>query len=110
MSVCGREQGATAGKAGISPTERRQLFFRTSGLAVELEITDRSDTRQVTGQLIPRQAAVVDIRHPGGTITVAADAAGRFSAASVPAGPASLRCHLGTGHGHTCVITGWLTV
>lgn len=93
-----------------SRTEQRQLFFRTSGLAVELEITGLGGTRQVAGQLIPRQAAVVDIRHPEGTITVEADALGHFSAAAVPAGRASLRCHLGTGRARGCVVTGWVPI
>src|ERR1700689_2533649 len=76
--------------------ERRELSFRTSGLSVQLEISGAADSRRVTGQLIPRQSAVVDIRHSAGMITVEADTLGRFSAESIPPGTVSLRCRLGT--------------
>ena len=75
--------------------EWRHLSFRTSGLTIELEITGTGDDRRLMGQLIPRQPAVVDIRHPGGVINVEADALGRFSAEAVPLGQISLRCRLG---------------
>ena len=39
----------------------RQLWFRASGLTIELEITRSGDHRRLAGQLIPRQSAVVDI-------------------------------------------------
>ncbi|MGH3154391.1 MAG: hypothetical protein ACRDOB_27210 [Streptosporangiaceae bacterium] len=96
-----------AGAAG-GPTERRQLLFRTSGLTVDLEIASTGETRRVAGRLIPRQSAVVDIRHAEGTITIETDAVGRFSTEAVPPGQARLRCRLGAGQGRACVITGWL--
>lgn len=54
------------------------------------------DYRRLTGQLIPRQSAVVDIRHGQGVITVKADTLGRFSADEVPFGRISLHCRLGS--------------
>jgi hypothetical protein len=96
--------------AADGPTERRQLLFRTSGLAVDLEITSHGATWLVAGQLIPRQSAVVDIRHAEGTITIETDGLGRFSIEAVPLGQARLRCRLGAGQGRACVITGWIAV
>jgi hypothetical protein len=65
--------------------------------------------QRLTGQLIPRQSAVVDIRHGEGVTSVEADALGRFRADDVPAGPLSLRCRLGAGPGHASVLTGWVS-
>lgn len=101
-----------ASTAGDRTEQRRQLSFRTSGLAVELEITGLGETRRIAGRLIPRQPAVVDIRHAGGTITIETDGLGRFSTEAVTPGPARLRCRLGAGQGagqgRACVITGWV--
>ncbi len=88
--------------------EWRQLSFRTSGLTVELEITGTGGDRRLAGQLIPRQPAVVDIKHPGGVITVEADTLGRFSAEAVPLGQISLRCRLGLDQAP--VVTGWIII
>jgi hypothetical protein len=88
----------------------RQLSFRASGLTIELEITGSEDDRRLNGQLIPRQPAVVDVRHAGGVITVEADELGRFSAEAVPAGQVSLRSRLGPVAGQPSVVTGWVTI
>jgi hypothetical protein len=85
--------------------ERRELSFRTSGLSIQLEISGTADSRRLTGQLIPRQSAVVDVRHSAGVITVEADAFGRFSADSIPPGAVSLRCRLGIP-----ISTGWIAL
>ena len=90
--------------------EWRHLSFRTSGLTIELEITGTGDDRRLMGQLVPRQPAVVDIRHPGGVINVEADALGRFSAEAVPLGQISLRCRLGPETDESPVVTGWITI
>jgi hypothetical protein len=90
---------------------RRQLSFRASGLTIELEITaSGGGYRRFTGQLIPGQPAVVEIRTAGGVITAEADPLGRFSAGNVPFGPASLRCRLGGDADQAAVITGWITL
>jgi hypothetical protein len=103
------ELQAEAGPVRGAP-EWRQLSFRTSGLIIELEITGAGEDRRMVGQLIPRQPAVVDLRHPGGVITVEADALGRFSAEAVPLGQVSLRCRLGPETDHSPVVTGWITI
>ena len=88
--------------------EWRQLSFRTSGLTIELEITGGGDYRRLMGQLIPRQSAVVDIRHGHGVTTVEADTLGRFSAEDIPAGQISLRCRLGSDQAP--IVTGWISL
>jgi hypothetical protein len=98
------EPTADASAAHGSP-ERRELSFRTSGLSIQLEISGTAQSRRLTGQLIPRQSAAVDIRHSAGVLTVEADTLGRFSADSIPSGTVSLRCHLGTP-----ITTGWIAL
>ena len=101
------EAGASAVRG--SP-EWRQLSFPASGLTIELEITGSEGNRRLMGQLIPRQPAVVDIRHADGVITVEADELGRFSAEAVPPGQISLRSRLGPVTDKSPVVTGWITV
>jgi hypothetical protein len=95
------------GSAMRGGPEWRQLSFRASGLTIELEITG-GDFRRLIGQLIPRQSAVVDIRHGRGVITVEADTLGRFSAEEVPFGQISLRCRLGSDQAP--IVTGWISL
>ena len=100
--------GASAVRGG---PQWRQLSFRASGLAIELEITTESeDRRRLVGQLVPRQSAVVDIRHGQGVITVEANTLGRFSAGEVPSGQISLRCRLGPDTDRSLVVTGWISL
>ena len=96
------------GSAMRGGPEWRQLSFRASGLTIELEITGSGDFRRLIGQLIPRQSAVVDIRHGRGVITVEADTLGRFSAEEVPFGQISLRCRLGSDQAP--IVTGWISL
>jgi hypothetical protein len=100
--------------AGVSAVrgapEWRQLSFRASGLTVELEITGSGNYRRLLGQLIPRQAAVVEIRHAEGMTAVDADVLGRFSAELVPLGQISLRCRLGAETDQSPVMTGWIVI
>ena len=88
--------------------EWRQLSFRASGLTIELEITGGGDCRRLMGQLIPRQSAVVDIRHGQGVTTVEADTLGQFSAEEIPSGQISLRCRLGSDQAP--IVTGWISL
>jgi hypothetical protein len=94
----------TAAQAG---REGRRLMFRASGLVVEVEMTGTGDARRLTGWLIPRQSALVDVR---GVITVETDALGRFSADALPPGELSLRCRLGADPDRPHVTTGWIAL
>jgi hypothetical protein len=96
------------GSAARGGPEWRRLSFRASGLTIELEITGSGNVRRLIGQLIPRQSAVVDIRHGHGVITVEADTLGRFSAEEVPFGQISLRCRLGSDQAP--IVTGWISL
>jgi hypothetical protein len=113
-TVSHAEVAGTPSQAGASAVRGspgwRQLSFRASGLTIELEITGTGDDRRLTGQLIPRQPAVVDIRHADGVITVEADELGRFSAEAVPPDQVSLRSRLGPATDHSSVVTGWVTI
>ena len=101
------EDGAETSVVRGGP-EWRRLSFRASGLTIELEITGGGDYRRLVGQLIPRQSAVVDIRHGQGVTTVEADTLGRFSAEEVPSGQISLRCRLGSDQAP--IVTGWISL
>ena len=98
-------RGASTVRGG---PEWRQLSFRASGLTIELEITGGGDYRRLMGQLIPRQSAVVDVRHGQGVTTVEADTLGRFSAEDIPSGQISLRCRLGSDQAP--IVTGWISL
>lgn len=90
--------------------DSRVLTFEGRDLLVEVQVIAAGDSRRLVGQLVPEQAARVDIRHAGGTATVDADPVGRFAAQDLAGGPASLRCHLGAGAAARIVSTDWLTI
>ncbi|MGI8810206.1 MAG: hypothetical protein ACR2KK_20645 [Acidimicrobiales bacterium] len=72
------------------------LTFDAPGLTVEIEVAALNGRRRLLGQLVPPVPGRVEVRHAGLTVTVEADAAGRFLADDVVAGPVSLRCAAGS--------------
>ncbi len=92
-----------------SATARRSLTFEASGVTVEVEATTARSRCRLVGQLVPPQAGRIDVRHRDGSVTVAADEAGRFSADDLPPGPLSLRCQ-GTGVEPVSIVTDWVLV
>lgn len=97
--------------AGVRGTGgSRALTFEGRDVLVEVEVGTAGASRRLVGQLVPEQAARIEIRHAGGTVTVDADRVGRFAADNLASGPTSLRCHLGTGAGARIVNTDWLTI
>jgi hypothetical protein len=88
--------------------QQRQLTFEAPSLTLEVEVSAEGEHRRLLGQLIPPQPAHVMIRHQGGVVAVEADQTGRFLVDDLPAGPGSLRCHLGGGAGGTPVVTDWV--
>lgn len=72
----------------------RLLTFEAPGLTVDVEVTALGAERRLVGQLVPPQAAELEVRHRGGVVSVQADDRGRFSAGGIAAGPASLVCRL----------------
>lgn len=83
-----------AGVRGVaSPV---MLTFESPELTVEVEVAEEGRSRRFLGQLVPPGRGDVEIRHPGGRVTVAADEVGRFAASGVAPGPVSIRCRLAT--------------
>jgi hypothetical protein len=85
----------------------RFLTFEAPGLTLELEAAVVGEHRRLTGQLVPPQGGVIEIRLRGGATTVEADELGRFSAADLLPGPISLRCRTTSG---AVVSTDWVLV
>jgi hypothetical protein len=93
--------------------EPRTLTFDAPGLTVEFEVTGSGRERRLLGQLVPPQAArvQVDSRPPDGQDvtgqSVEADARGRFALGGIGAGPLRLTCHR---EGQPAVATDWVLV
>jgi hypothetical protein len=66
----------------------RQLTFEAGDVVLELEI---SSTGHLTGQVVPPQTALVELRHRGGTTPVETDELGYFRVPAKPDGPVSVR-------------------
>jgi hypothetical protein len=73
-----------------SPAQRL-VSFKTPELTVDVEVATTASGRDVMGQISPPQRATVEIRHGAGVVTTDADELGRFRAASLQAGPMSMR-------------------
>jgi hypothetical protein len=99
------DQAAAAVRSGEGP---RLLTFSAPGLNIEVEVSPLGPRRQLVGQLVPAQAARIDVRHAGGVTTVQADQLGRFGVDAISAGPVSLRCHLATVPPSPPVVTEWI--
>jgi hypothetical protein len=101
---------ALAGMRGAGATSaRRSLTFEAAGVTLEVEAITAGSRRRLVGQLLPPQPGRVDVRHRDGSVTVAADEAGRFSADGLPSGPVSLRCQ-GIGQEPVSIVTDWVLV
>ncbi len=93
--------------------EPRTLTFDAPGLTVEVEVTGSGRERRLLGQLVPPQAArvQVDSRPPDGRDvaghSIEADARGRFALGGIGPGPLRLTCHR---EGHPAVATDWVLV
>lgn len=84
--------------AGVRSTDTPLLLtFESPLVDIEIEIVRTGDHRRILGQLVPPGFADVEVRHPGGIISVAADEVGTFRAEQIPPGPVNLRCSSGAG-------------
>ena len=88
--------------------DRRLLTFEAPRLTLEIEVSAVGARRRQIGQLVPPQRARVMVRHQEGIATVDADEVGQFQVEDLPAGPGSLRCHLGGAEGGTPIVTDWV--
>jgi hypothetical protein len=87
------------------PSGPRALTFEAADLAIEVEVTVSGRQRRLLGQLVPAQPAQIEVSQAGTTITVEADAAGRFRFPGLEARPVGLCCRLA---GRRPVCTEWL--
>jgi hypothetical protein len=95
---------APALRAGPEAASIRAVTFASAHLTIELEITPDS----LVGQVIPVQAATIEMQLQGGpSAAFPADEIGLFSIRPVPAGPFRLRCRPEAGPG---AVTGWVTL
>ncbi|MFF4584946.1 hypothetical protein [Streptomyces sp. NPDC001388] len=79
----------------------RMLTFHTSGLTVDVEVTEDG----LMGQLLPPQPASVEVLHgPRAGASLTADDMGRFFCDAPPTGPFALRLRTGG----EVVVTEWL--
>jgi hypothetical protein len=87
----------------------RQLTFEGLHLTVELQVrAGRGDgPRELVGQLVPPQAARIEVRSTEGSIPVEAGTRGRFRFEAAQAGPMSLRC---VGHDDAVTHTEWVVI
>ncbi len=89
-------------------TSTRQLTFASREMVLELEVPqDRAGS--VMGQVVPPQAAEIELRHRGGSTPVTADELGCFQVSSVPPGPVSFRCRATDGEADP-IATSWVTL
>jgi len=84
----------------------RQLTFEASEIVLEIEF---SSTGHLVGQIVPPQAAVVELRHRAGTTAVQTDELGYFRVPAMPEGPVSFRCRPGRSAGHS-IATSWIAL
>ena len=81
-------------QVGVRSAEAtRQLTFRTPGVEIELVVLSET-SRRIVGQLVPPQAAEIELHHEGGSRVVQSDGLGRFTLHDVPAGAIRLLCRL----------------
>ncbi len=84
----------------------RQLTFEASDVLLEIEV---SGAGNLVGQVVPPQAAVVELRHRAGTTPVETDELGYFHVPDMPEGPVSFRC-CPAGPAGRPVATAWITL
>jgi len=89
-----------------STTSARQLTFKARDLELEMEL---SGAGRLVGQVVPPQAAEVEVRHRGGTIGLETDELGFFHLGALPPGPVSFRCRP-VGRTANSVATSWITL
>jgi hypothetical protein len=96
-----------AGVRGDSAEATRQLTFLGPSLTLEVQV--EGVARELTCQVVPPQAASLEVRHGSGTLDLGADEFGTFYAPSLPEGAVSLRC-VPLGRDLAPTATSWFTV
>ncbi|MEA2001847.1 MAG: hypothetical protein U9N84_08195 [Actinomycetota bacterium] len=86
----------------------RQMTFRTPGVEIELVVVSET-SRRLVGQLVPPQAAEIELHHEDVTRTAQSDNLGRFAFQDVPAGSVRLTCKL-KGTNDPLIQTEWVII
>lgn len=86
----------------------RQLTFAAPGIVIEVEVTLRRP-RELLCQVVPPQAARLEVRLGRGTLGPQTDEDGTFHVPAVPPGPVSLRCQPLAGSASS-VATSWIRI
>ena len=94
-----------AGLAGVrsGATTLRTLSFEAGERSVEIEV----EPGVLVGQLLPAEAAQVDVRTVDAVTRLATDELGRFELRPVPSGPLSLRIRRAGG---ATIVTEWTAI
>lgn len=96
--------------AGVrSGAGARQMTFRAPGVEIEVVVMSEG-ARRLVGQLVPPQAATVELRYRDEVRSAKCDSLGRFTFQDVPVGPISIRCSIDDGDGNMVVQTDWMIV
>lgn len=86
----------------------RILTFAVGPLTLVIEVAEQRDRRRLLGQIVAPRSAEVELDHPGGAVTVAADELGRFRVEDFPTGPVRLSLRFPDDPGR--VVTSWVSV
>ncbi|MEU8268950.1 hypothetical protein AB0B89_17500 [Sphaerisporangium sp. NPDC049002] len=87
--------------------EPRLATFHALGVTIDVEVTVMGTTGRVLGQVIPARPGEIEVRgRRPATVTVTADAMGRFVCERVPTGPFSLRCRFAS----VVMVTEWIII
>lgn len=102
---------ATEELAGVRSTDSaRQMTFRTPGVEIELAVVSET-SRRLVGQLVPPQAAEIELHHEDTTSSTQSDVLGRFTFQDVPVGSVRLVCRLAGDGGVVVVVqTEWIII
>ena len=89
--------------------DTRAMSFEAGELTIEIDVVPDGARRRLIGQLVPAEAATVEVQAAEERRTLTADAHGRFHAEDLPAGRLRLRI---TGHSGSDrpVETSWITI
>ena len=96
------------GVRGAEADAARQMTFRTPGVEIELVVVSET-SRRLVGQLVPPQAAEIELHHEDTTAIARSDNLGRFTFNDVPTGSVRLTCRLPEEDG-AVIQTEWIII
>ena len=100
--------GVRGAETAAGTDSARQMTFRTPGVEIELVVVSET-SRRLVGQLVPPQAAEIELHHEDFTATAQSDSLGRFLFHDVPTGSVRLTCRLPDEDG-AVIQTEWIII